>query len=553
MFRKRDVAIHFVGVGGIGMSGIAEVLVNLGYAVSGSDVRATDVTRRLSTLGVTVRIGHAAAHVARADVVVISSAVGADNPEVLAAKARDIPVIPRAEMLGELMRVKDGVAVAGSHGKTTTTTMIASVSWRWRALTRPPSSAARPAPSARTRASGRASCWSPRPTNPTARFATCSRWWRWSPTSTASTWITTAAEAALRAAFLDFANRVPFYGLVVLGADDPTSASLGPDLLKRHVTYGLRRGDYRGEILSAGPDGTRFRVRVRGMDRGEAHLRMPGVHYAENALAALCVSDFLGVSFPDYCHGAGKLRGGGPTFLGARRGARRSGRRRLRSPPDRAGGHRRGGAPLWTAADRRLSAPSLHAHARSVRGFRAGPGGRRRGAADRHLRCWRAAHRWRVLRGAAWDLRIEPRRSLCRAVGLGAHTGRGGAFRGSGVGPGRRRHHQRRLRAAGASGAPGRGRRGPRWQDRREPPEAGKHPPPGQSRQGRRHYAPATPRPIPHWSSPSGRGAGSCPGGARTAASPSRAIRQRSGSATLWRHWRAGCSSSARSWQRWPF
>jgi UDP-N-acetylmuramate--alanine ligase len=106
---------------------------------------------------------------------------------------------------------------------------------------------------------------------------------------------------ALRAAFVDFANKVPFYGLVVLGADDPVAASLAPDLLKRHVTYGLRAGDYRGEVLSLGPDGTRFRVTARGKARGEVHVRMPGVHYAENALAVLCVSDFLGVPFSDYC------------------------------------------------------------------------------------------------------------------------------------------------------------------------------------------------------------------------------------------------------------
>src|SRR3712207_668178 len=127
MFRKRDVAIHFVGVGGIGMSGIAEVLLNLGYHVSGSDMRDTEVTRRLRTLGGKIGIGHDAKHAADADVVVVSSAVKADNPEVLAARKRDVPVIPRAEMLGELMRVKDGVAIAGSHGKTSTTTMVATI------------------------------------------------------------------------------------------------------------------------------------------------------------------------------------------------------------------------------------------------------------------------------------------------------------------------------------------------------------------------------------------------------------------------------------------
>src|SRR3954452_15894821 len=127
VFGKRNVAIHFVGIGGIGMSGIAEVLLNLGYPVTGSDLRDGEVTRRLTGLGAGISIGHRPENVARADVVVVSSAVRADNPEIAAARARNIPVIPRAEMLGELMRVKEGIAVAGSHGKTTTTTMIAAI------------------------------------------------------------------------------------------------------------------------------------------------------------------------------------------------------------------------------------------------------------------------------------------------------------------------------------------------------------------------------------------------------------------------------------------
>jgi UDP-N-acetylmuramate--alanine ligase len=117
------------------------------------------------------------------------------------------------------------------------------------------------------------------------------------------------SEEALFAAFLDFADKVPFYGLVVLGVDSPIAARLGPLLTKRHVSYGLQAGDYRGEIVDARPDGTRFRIQVRGRARGEAHIRMPGVHYAENALAALCVSDFLGVPFADYCEALGGFQG----------------------------------------------------------------------------------------------------------------------------------------------------------------------------------------------------------------------------------------------------
>src|SRR5262245_27727862 len=121
---KRIQHIHFVGIGGSGMSGIAEVLINLGYKVSGSDMKETDVTRRLKSLGATICIGHAAEHVSGAQVVVTSTAVSADNPEVISAKAQSIPVIPRIEMLAELARLKYTIAIAGTHGKTTTTSMV---------------------------------------------------------------------------------------------------------------------------------------------------------------------------------------------------------------------------------------------------------------------------------------------------------------------------------------------------------------------------------------------------------------------------------------------
>src|SRR5512138_2598242 len=127
MFRKQDTKIHFVGIGGMGMCGIAEVLINLGYKVTGSDLRETEITRHLASIGGSVSYGHSAEHVGEADVVVVSSAIRGYNPEIEVARARGIPVIARAEMLGELMRMKYSVAVAGSHGKTTTTTMIAHV------------------------------------------------------------------------------------------------------------------------------------------------------------------------------------------------------------------------------------------------------------------------------------------------------------------------------------------------------------------------------------------------------------------------------------------
>src|SRR5882757_3875882 len=285
MFRKRNVSIHFVGIGGIGMSGIAEVLLNLGYPISGSDLKASDVTRRLASLGAKIHYSHAPEQVATADVVVVSSAVRSDNPEVAAARARDIPVIPRAEMLGELMRVKDGVAVAGSHGKTTTTTMVATILARAGldptvvigGKARAFGSNARLGQGELLVAEADESDGSFRHLLPMVAVVTNIDREHMDHFGT---------EEALSAAFLDFADRVPFYGLVVVGADSPLAAALAPKLTKRHVTYGLQVGDYRGEIVEARPDGTRFRIRVRGKDRGEARIRMPGVHYAENALAA---------------------------------------------------------------------------------------------------------------------------------------------------------------------------------------------------------------------------------------------------------------------------
>jgi UDP-N-acetylmuramate-alanine ligase len=183
--------IHFVGIGGAGMSGIAEVLLNLGYQVSGSDGASNAATQRLADMGASVFLGHAAEHARDADVLVISSAIKDDNPEVVAARDRHIPVVARAMMLAELMRFKQGIAIAGTHGKTTTTSLIASVlnepDWT------PPSSSAanfwRPAP---TPAWARANGWWRKPTNRTPPSCICRRWCRWSPTSMPTTWKPTA-------------------------------------------------------------------------------------------------------------------------------------------------------------------------------------------------------------------------------------------------------------------------------------------------------------------------------------------------------------------------
>jgi UDP-N-acetylmuramate--alanine ligase len=234
--------------------------------------------------------------------------VAVDNPEVVAARAGGVPVIPRAEMLGELMRVKDGVAVAGSHGKTSTSTMVAAVLAR--AGLDPTAIIGGKVQAFGSNARlGRGDVLVAEADESDGSFR------HLFPMVAVVTNIDRehldhyGTEAALREAFLAFANKVPFYGLVVICADDPVAVALAPDLLKRHVTYGLRRGDYRGDILTAGPEGTRLRVTVQGQPRGEALVRMPGVHYAENALAALAVADVFGVAFADYCEAMASFGG----------------------------------------------------------------------------------------------------------------------------------------------------------------------------------------------------------------------------------------------------
>ena len=356
--------------------------------------------------------------------VVVSSAVRADNPEVAAARARGIPVIPRAEMLGELMRVKDGVAVAGSHGKTTTTTMIAVIlaeagldptaiiGGKARAF----GSNARLGQGEILVAEADESDGSFRHLFPTVALIT---------NIDREHLDHFGSLEALESAFLDFAEKVPFYGLVVIGADNPTAARLPARLTKRHLTYGLEAGDWRGEILEAGPTGTRFRVRVRDRLHGEARIRMPGVHYAENALGALCVADFLGVPFARGGRGAGGVPGRRPAVLAAGRGGRRTGRRRLRAPPDGAGGDNRRGAAARPAPAGGVPAAPLHADPRSARRLRAGARRRRSDFPDRRLPGGRGAASPAPTRRAL--LATFPAGAPVRHVARGRADGRAGA------------------------------------------------------------------------------------------------------------------------------
>ena len=297
MFRKSDTHIHFVGIGGIGMSGIAEVLLNLGYVVSGTDLKESDTTRRLVSLGSNIRYGHAAEHLGDADVVVISSAVKATNPEVMTARGRGIPVIPRAEMLAELMRMKYGVAVAGSHGKTTTTSLVATV---MRAAGLDPTAViGGKLPSLGSNARlGQGDYLVAEADESDGSFM------KLSPTVAIVTNIDPehldhyGSLAALKQTFVDFINKVPFYGLAVLCLDHPNVREILPRVEKRYVTYGLsEKAAYRAVDLEFDGLRSRFTPVVRGQARPRVTLPMPGEHNVLNALAVLAVADFLGIDF----------------------------------------------------------------------------------------------------------------------------------------------------------------------------------------------------------------------------------------------------------------
>jgi UDP-N-acetylmuramate--alanine ligase len=286
---KRYRHIHFVGIGGAGMSGIAEVLHNMEYVVTGSDLKASDVTRHLEQLGIRVSIGHRPEHVQGADVVVRSSAVALDNPEVAAARQHLIPVIPRAEMLAELMRLKYGVAVAGTHGKTTTTSMLATVlahggldptiviGGRLRGL----GSNAKLGKGEFLVAEADESDGSFLKLSPTLAVVT-----------------TIDAEhldyyrdlAHIQEAFLQFINKVPFYGSAILCLDQENIQALLPRVEKRFITYGLRtQADITAREIRLQGMGSEFVVVARQEVLGKFRLRVPGMHNVSNALAAVGV------------------------------------------------------------------------------------------------------------------------------------------------------------------------------------------------------------------------------------------------------------------------
>jgi len=292
---RRVRRVHMVGIAGAGMSGIAEVLLNMGFAVSGSDLQLSDVTERLSALGARITEGHSPEHIENADVVVYSSAVRPENVEIRAAHEKHLPTIPRSEMLAELMRLKVGIAVSGTHGKTTTTSMIGAILQR-------------------------------ADLNPTLIVGGIVRslqsgvkmgtgellvveadefdrsFLKLTPTMAVITTIepehldTYTDLAGVQDAFVEFANKVPFYGSVIVCGDEPNIGAILPRLKRPIVSYGLGGAcDFCAGNISSSEHHTRFQVRRGERLSGEIELQVPGRHNVLNALAAIAVASELDV------------------------------------------------------------------------------------------------------------------------------------------------------------------------------------------------------------------------------------------------------------------
>lgn len=311
---KSRLLLHFVGIGGIGMSGIAEVFHKEGFQVSGSDLQASEATQRLSDLGMKIAIGHRPENVRDAGVVVISSAVGADNPEVLEAKRLRIPVIPRAEMLGELMRGKTAIAVAGSHGKTTTTSMLSSVLY----------------------AGG---------LDPTVVVGGKVNALGTNAKRGEGEWVLVEADesdgsflglpatyaivtnidddhldhygnlSALEDAFVSFVGKLPFYGIAAVCGDDPGIRRCLSRFTKPTVTYGFdESNDVRADRIHQGPEGSRYRATRKGEDLGEVSIQVPGIHNVRNSLGTLALALEMGIPLKNALKGLREFTGVGRRF-----------------------------------------------------------------------------------------------------------------------------------------------------------------------------------------------------------------------------------------------
>ncbi len=302
--------IHFIGIGGIGMSGIAEILLTMGYSVSGSDLRSSAVTDRLTLLGATVYVGHQAANAASSDVVVTSSAVARDNPEVLEARARKTPVIPRAEMLAELMRLKYGIAVAGMHGKTTTTSMIAAV-------------LAGGALDPTVVVGGRVDAMGSNARLGKSHYLVAEAdesdrsFLKLSPVLAVVTNLDREHMEAYRDmadvedAFVQFMDEVPFYGAVTACLDNPQLRAILPRVTPRVYTYGESPdADFCLRILPPVPGCySTFEITTRGTVLGPFHLHVPGRHNVLNATAAVAIGIQLGLTQEAISEGLATFRG----------------------------------------------------------------------------------------------------------------------------------------------------------------------------------------------------------------------------------------------------
>ena len=290
--------IYFVGIGGAGMSGIAEVLLNLGYRVSGSDLKLSETTERLQKRGATVYQGHHEQHVTDVDVVVTSSAVKTGNPEVIAARSRAIPVIPRAEMLAELMRLKYGIAVAGAHGKTTTTSLIGTVLDRGGI-------------SPTVVIGGKLNTINTNTILGSGDFMVVEAdesdgsFLKLSPTIAVVTNIDPehldhyGSVDEIKRAFITFTNKIPFYGLTILCLDNQHVQDLIPRLEKRYLTYGLTpQADLQACDISARGLSMNFTVLRHREELGTIELPIPGVHNVLNALAAIATAMEIKLPFP---------------------------------------------------------------------------------------------------------------------------------------------------------------------------------------------------------------------------------------------------------------
>ena len=294
---QRKYHIHFVGIGGIGMSGIAELLLNLGYKVSGSDIKSSSSTKRLENLGGIIFKGHSESQIKGADVVVTSSAVGLDNPEVIAAVKASIPVIPRAEMLAELMRLKYSIAVAGAHGKTSTTSIIASVLGK--GGFDPTVVIGGKLRSINTNAFlGQGDFIVAEADESDGSFL------KFSPTMAVVTNIDREHLDyykdldAIKEVFLNFLDRIPFYGLAILCLDNEPLQDLIPKIKKRYATYGLNaQADYQAKEVVCKGFKSRFSMYRHGNRLGEINLNLPGLHNVYNSLASIAVGLELDIPF----------------------------------------------------------------------------------------------------------------------------------------------------------------------------------------------------------------------------------------------------------------